>query len=203
MDKLSENAKCNVKIVEKYNEIVYNKSTTNERSGDTMINILTRNVEKTEALENVVKERLEKLDKYELERINVTIKASSKMQSVELTTNYNGKLLRVEEYGKHGVTVYQLLGDVVRTLEKKIVKEKARIDKTQSIKNMGVEVDEEPVMEVLRVKEYERKPMTVDEAMIQLEELGHPFFVYENGDNGKVEVLYKRKDNGYGVIRLK
>ena len=168
-----------------------------------MINILTRNVEKTEALENVVKERLEKLDKYELERINVTIKASSKMQSVELTTNYNGKLLRVEEYGKHGVTVYQLLGDVVRTLEKKIVKEKARIDKTQSIKNIGVEVDEEPVMEVLRVKEYERKPMTVDEAMIQLEELGHPFFVYENGDNGKVEVLYKRKDNGYGVIRLK
>ena len=168
-----------------------------------MINILTRNVEKTEALENVVKERLEKLDKYELERINVTIKASSKMQSVELTTNYNGKLLRVEEYGKHGVTVYQLLGDVVRTLEKKIVKEKARIDKTQSIKNIGVEVDEEPIMEVLRVKEYERKPMTVDEAMIQLEELGHPFFVYENGDNGKVEVLYKRKDNGYGVIRLK
>lgn len=175
----------------------------NERSGETMINILTRNVEKTEALENVVKDRLEKLDKYNLDRINVTIKASSKMQSVELTTYYNGKLLRVEEYGKHGVTVYQLLGDVVRTLEKKIIKEKARIDKTQSIKQMGIEVEEEPVMEVLRVKEYERKPMTVDEAMIQLEELGHPFFVYENGDTGKVEVLYKRKDNGYGVIRLK
>lgn len=168
-----------------------------------MINILTRNVEKTEALENVVKDRLEKLDKYNLDRINVTIKASSKMQSVELTTTYNGKLLRVEEYGKHGVTVYQLLGDVVRTLEKKIIKEKARIDKTQSIKTLGVEVEEEPVMEVLRVKEYERKPMTVDEAMIQIEELGHPFFLYENGDTGKVEVLYKRKDNGYGVIRLK
>ena len=168
-----------------------------------MINILTRNVEKTEALENVVKERLEKLDKYELDRINVTIKASSKLQSVELTTNYNGKLLRVEEYGKHGVTVYQLLGDVVRTLEKKIIKEKARVDKTQSIKNISIEMDEEPVMEVLRVKEYERKPMTVDEAMIQLEELGHPLFLYENGDTGKVEVLYKRKDNGYGVIRLK
>lgn len=168
-----------------------------------MINILTRNVEKTAALENVVKDRLEKLDKYNLERINVTIKASSKMQSVELTTNYNGKLLRVEEYGKHGVTVYQILGDVVKTLEKKIIKEKARIDKTQSIKQMGLETDEEPVMEVLRVKEYERKPMTVDEAMIQLEELGHPFFVYENGDTGKVEVLYKRNDNGYGVIRLK
>lgn len=171
--------------------------------GVAMINILTRNVEKTAALENVVKDRLEKLDKYNLERINVTIKASSKMQSVELTTNYNGKLLRVEEYGKHGVTVYQILGDVVKTLEKKIIKEKARIDKTQSIKQMGIEQDDEPVMEVLRVKEYERKPMTVDEAMIQLEELGHPFFVYENGDTGKVEVLYKRNDNGYGVIRLK
>lgn len=168
-----------------------------------MINILTRNVEKTEALENVVKDRLEKLDKYDLDRINVTIKASAKMQSVELTTNYNGKLLRVEEYGKHGVTVYQLLGDVVRTLEKKIIKEKARIDKTQSIKTIGVEMEEESVMEVLRVKEYERKPMTVDEAMIQIEELGHPFFLYENADTGKVEVLYKRKDNGYGVIRLK
>ena len=168
-----------------------------------MIKILTRNVEKTAALENVVKDRLEKLDKYNLERINVTIKASSKMQSVELTTNYNGKLLRVEEYGKHGVTVYQILGDVVKTLEKKIIKEKARIDKTQSIKQMGYEAEDEPVMEVLRVKEYERKPMTVDEAMIQLEELGHPFFVYENGDTGKVEVLYKRNDNGYGVIRLK
>ena len=171
--------------------------------GVAMINILTRNVEKTAALENVVKDRLEKLDKYNLERINVTIKASSKMQSVELTTNYNGKLLRVEEYGKHGVTVYQILGDVVKTLEKKIIKEKARIDKTHSIKQMGIEQDDEPVMEVLRVKEYERKPMTVDEAMIQLEELGHPFFVYENGDTGKVEVLYKRNDNGYGVIRLK
>ncbi|MBQ8816195.1 MAG: HPF/RaiA family ribosome-associated protein [Lachnospiraceae bacterium] len=168
-----------------------------------MINILTRNVEKTAALENVVKDRLEKLDKYNLDRINVTIKASSKMQSVELTTNYNGKLLRVEEYGKHGVTVYQLLGDVVRTLEKKIIKEKSRIDKTQSIKTMGIDAEAEHVMEVIRVKEYERKPMTVEEAMIQLEELGHPFFLYENGDTGKVEVLYKRNDDGYGVIRLK
>ncbi len=179
------------------------KHTVISVSGVAMINILTRNVEKTAALENVVKDRLEKLDKYNLERINVTIKASSKMQSVELTTTYNGKLLRVEEYGKHGVTVYQILGDVVKTLEKKIIKEKARIDKTQSIKQMGFDAEEEPVMEVLRVKEYERKPMTVDEAMIQLEELGHPFFVYENGDTGKVEVLYKRNDNGYGVIRLK
>lgn len=168
-----------------------------------MINILTRNVEKTAALENVVKDRLEKLNKYDLDKINVTIKASSKMQSVELTTNYNGKLLRVEEYGKHGVTVYQLLGDVVKTLEKKIIKEKARVDKTKSIKTMGVDVEEDTAMEVLRVKEYERKPMTTEEAMIQLEELGHPFFLYENGDNGKVEVLYKRNDNGYGVIRLK
>lgn len=168
-----------------------------------MINILTRNVEKTEALENVVKDRLEKLDKYNLEKINVTIKASSKMQSVELTTICNGKLLRVEEYGKHGVTVYQLLGDVVRTLEKKIIKEKARIDKTQSIRMVDPEVEEEPVMEVIRVKEYEHKPMTAEEAMIQLEELGHPFFLYENGETGKAEVIYKRKDNGYGVIRLK
>ena len=168
-----------------------------------MINILTRNVEKTAALENVVKDRLEKLDKYDLDRINVTIKASSKMQSVELTTNYNGKLLRVEEYGKHGVTVYQLLGDVVRTLEKKIIKEKTRIDKTQTIKTMGIDTEDESVMEILRVKEYERKPMTTEEAMIQLEELGHPFFLYENGDTGKIEVLYKRNDNGYGVIRLK
>ena len=190
-------------MLENYGLLYYNDNTTNERSGDTMINILTRNEEKTEALENVVKDRLEKLDKYNLERINVTIKASSKMQSVELTTNYNGKLLRVEEYGKHGVTVYQLLGDVVKTLEKKIIKEKARIDKTQSIKQMNVEPDEEAVMEVLRVKEYERKPMTEEEAMIQLEELGHPFFLYENGESGKVEVIYKRKDNGYGIIRLK
>lgn len=187
----------------------YNVYTINERkhtvlvSGVYMINILTRNVEKTEALENVVKDRLEKLNKYDLERINVTIKASSKMQSVELTTIVNGKLLRVEEYGKHGVTVYQLMGDVVRTLEKKILKEKARIDKTQTIRMMEMETEEEPVMEVLRVKEYERKPMTTEEAMIQIEQLGHPFFLYENGESGKTEVLYKRKDNGYGVIRLK
>lgn len=168
-----------------------------------MINILTRNVEKTAALENVVKDRLEKLDKYDLDKIRVTIKASAKMQSVELTTYYNSKLLRVEEYGKHGVTVYQLLGDVVKTLEKKIIKEKARVDKTQSIKTLGVDVEEDNAMEVLRIKEYERKPMTTEEAMIQLEELGHPFFLYENGDTGKVEILYKRNDNGYGIIRLK
>lgn len=198
-------------MLENLQILFYTKDTTKERkhtakdavSGETMITILTRNVEKTEALENVVKERMEKLDRYNLEKIHVTIKASSKMQSVEVTAICNGKLLRVEEYGKHGTTVYQLLGDVVRTLEKKIVKEKARIDKTQSIKTMGVEIEEEPVMEVIRVKEYERKPMTTEEAMIQLEELGHPFFLYENGETGKTEVLYKRNDNGYGVIRLK
>ncbi len=197
-------------MVENKLQLLYNEYTTKERkhtaqavSGEAMITILTRNVEKTEALENVVKERMEKLDRYNLDKIHVTIKASSKMQSVEVTAVCNGKLLRVEEYGKHGVTVYQLLGDVVRTLEKKIIKEKARIDKTQSIKTMGVEVDEEPVMEVIRVKEYERKPMTTEEAMIQLEELGHPFFLYENAETEKTEVLYKRNDNGYGVIRLK
>lgn len=196
-------------MLENIKKMRYNVYTINERkhtvlvSGVYMINILTRNVEKTEALENVVKDRLEKLNKYDLERVNVTIKASSKMQSVELTTVVNGKLLRVEEYGKHGVTVYQLMGDVVRTLEKKIIKEKARIDKTQSIRTMETEVEEEPVMEVLRVKEYERKPMTTEEAMIQIEQVGHPFFLYENGETGKTEVLYKRNDNGYGVIRLK
>ncbi len=196
-------------MLENIEKMRYNVYTINERkhtvlvSGVYMINILTRNVEKTEALENVVKDRLEKLNKYDLERVNVTIKASSKMQSVELTTVVNGKLLRVEEYGKHGVTVYQLMGDVVRTLEKKIIKEKARIDKTQSIRTMETEAEEEPVMEVLRVKEYERKPMTTEEAMIQIEQVGHPFFLYENGETGKTEVLYKRNDNGYGVIRLK
>ncbi len=159
---------------------------------------------RTDALENVVSERVAKLEKYGIEDIDVTVKASKKVQSVEISLVYKGSRLRVEEYGEHGEKVYDILGNAIHAMERKVRRTKTNIEKHRNERIPEKHFEEEEVVrEVVRVKEYDHKPMSVEEAMLQLDEVGHPFFLFENADTGQVEVIYKRADDGYGVIRLR
>ncbi|MFI3236878.1 MAG: HPF/RaiA family ribosome-associated protein [Lachnospiraceae bacterium] len=166
-----------------------------------MVNVFMKS--KTEALEQVVIDRVSKLEKYGIDQIDVTVKASKKVQSVEISLIYKSSTLRVEEYGKQGEKVYDILGSAISSMERKIRKTKTNIEKVRAEKiPEKLYEDEEELKEVVKVKEYSSKPMTLEEAMLQLEDVGHPFFLFENADTGVQEVLYKRVDTGYGIIRL-
>jgi putative sigma-54 modulation protein len=64
----------------------------------------------------------------------------------------------------------------------------------------GVPVPEETTPQIVKSKQFAVKPMTAEEAALQLELIGHDFFVFQNADSGEVNVLYRRKDSGYGLI---
>ena len=167
-----------------------------------MVNVFMKS--KTEALEHVVQERVSKLEKYGIDDIDVTVKASKKAQSVEISLIYKSTSLRVEEYGKQGEKVYDILGDAINSMERKIRKTKTNFEKNRLEKVPDKEYEaEEEVAEVIRVKEYSSKPMTIEEAMLQLDRVGHPFFLFTNAESGMQEVVYRRVDQGYGLIRLK
>ena len=134
--------------------------------------ITGRTISLTEGLKNMVEKKLGKLDKFFQADTpcNVTLSTQKDMQKIEVTIPVKGSVIRAEE-----------------SIE----------DMYQSI---DLVVDDEEEIKIVRTKQIDLKPMTAEEACLQMELLGHNFFVFLNGDSGKVNVVYKRKTKSYGLI---
>lgn len=162
-----------------------------------------RNVEVTSALRDYVEKRVGKLEKYidEIDEVQATLLVEKDRHVVEVTIPLNGIILRGEE---ETADMYSSIDLVVEKLEKQIEKYKTRITKklkNQSLKDLpvGTQItDDEP--KIVRSKRFAFKPMPVDEAVMQMNLLGHNFFVFANGETDEVNVVYKRKDGNYGLI---
>jgi len=173
--------------------------------GDGFMNIILkgRNIEITDALRDYVDKRLGKLTKYieGLDEALVTLLVEKDRHRVEVTIPLNGLILRGEE---ETIDMYSSIDLVTEKLEKQIEKYKSRINKrakNQSIRDMAVKYEdnqEEP--KIVRTKRFAFKPMPVEEAILQMNLLGHNFFVFSNGETDEVNVVYKRKDGNYGLI---
>ena len=170
------------------------------------ITVSGKNIEVTNALRNAVEKKLLKLDKYfnpDVEA-HATLSVQKNRQIIEVTIPFNGVILRGEEANED---MYASIDLVEEKLEKQIQKQKTKIErrtygdalKYQFIPEADT-ADESDEPAIVKTKRFAMKPMSAEEAVLQMELLGHSFFVYASADDGVVNVVYKRRDGDYGLI---
>ena len=170
-------------------------------------NIRGNKVEITEPIKKYVEEKIGRLDKY-FENpgsltANVLVRIRGIDQIVEVTIPAKKMILRGEERNKDLYAAIDLVSDKI---ERQIRKNKTRMQKKATKPsmidfNMNFEAEEnEPEETVVKRKKIEMKPMSEEEAILQMNLIGHDFFVFKDADTGEVCILYKRKDGGYGMI---
>ena len=162
----------------------------------------------TSAMKSYLEEKLEKLEKY-LEnsddvRANVIVKVKGHEQTVEITIPLKSVILRSEETKED---FYAAVDKTIDKLERQIRKNKTRIMSRKNTPSFdfnfsSVDIEEEKTDEkkIVKRKTIEVKPMTEEEAILQMELLGHEFYMFKDADTDKPAVVYKRKDENYGII---
>ena len=171
------------------------------------ITITGRNIELTPGIKEAVEDKLSKLEKYFKPDtdVNVTLSVEKERQKIEVTIPTKGHTIRAEEVSND---MYVSIDLVEETLERQLIKYRTKIiskkmNAAASFKaeylEEQYEEDEEEV-KIVRSKRYDLKPMYPEDACIQMELLGHDFFVFVNAESDEVCVVYKRKGNTYGII---
>ncbi len=162
----------------------------------------------TDSIKNYVETKLDRLNKYFTEddlTANVLTKVRGNRQIVEVTIPTDKFILRSEEENEDLYAAIDLVSD---KLERQIRKNKTKLSKRNKINNKyeylnfdyEIDKDEEDEGNIVKRKHFDMKPMDEEEAMLELELLGHEFFVYKDMHTNNVCVLYKRKNGGYGLI---
>ena len=152
--------------------------------------------------------KLDKLFRYEAEAL-VKLSQDKNIYTVEVTVHYSHMVFRAQE---SGMDMRDVIDKAITAIERQILKNKTRLSKR--LRNTGFETDisepdalsvqgveEEDAFEIVRRKSFPVKPMAVDEAILQMNLLGHSFYVFKDSDDGgRYAVVYKRNDGGYGLI---
>lgn len=169
------------------------------------------NLKITDAMQEHAILKLEKLEKYlkgEDFTANILVKVRNHLDKVEITIPLKHFVLRAEEEQE---TFYAAIDVVVDKLERQIRKNKAKLSsKSEKIEKDFVpteilEITKEEVKDaaIVKRKELDLKPMSEEEAVLQMELLNHEFFIFKNDVDNQISVLYKRKDGNYGIIDTK
>lgn len=169
------------------------------------IDVVGRNYEVGENLKKVTEQKLSKLGKY-FDAEDVVIKVSFKKESTSLTTevmlDYTGKFVRATATSDN---FYDNLDVVLPKLEGQIRKYRTRFDKHQknvAFRDAAIYANKasEKTASVVKEKKFSLKPMTVNEAIEEMELLGHSFYVFLEAKSNTVQVLYLRNDGDLGLI---
>lgn len=164
-----------------------------------------KNIEVTEGLKAAVYEKLDKLDKYFTDEteVQVTFSVEKERQKIEVTIPVKGTVIRAEQVSDDMYVSIDLVEEVierqVNRYKKKLVDQQQNVAFFQKDFIDDDDVDEEEIR-IIRSKKFAVKPMDAEEACIQMELLGHNFFVFRNAETDEVNVVYKRKGNTYGLI---
>ena len=160
----------------------------------------------TDAIREYIEAKLSKLDKYFKDaddiEANVLTKVNGRYQTIEVTIPTKHFTLRNEESNED---LYAAIDSIVDKLERQIRKNKekinSKINKTY-IQDFSQDLEDEFEQDekVVRRKTGDLKPIDEEESIIQMNMLGHSFFVYKNVEDGNICVIYKRKDGNYGLI---
>ncbi len=164
-----------------------------------------KNIEVTEGLKTAVYEKIGKLERYFTPdtEIHVTMSVEKERQKIEVTIPMKGSMVRAEQTS---TDMYVSIDLVEEVIERQLRKYKNKIiEQKQAIINLNQEFiddsfEEEDNIKIIRTKKFAIKPMDPEEACVQMELLGHNFFVYRNAETDEVNVVYKRKGNTYGLI---
>jgi len=179
-------------------------------------NLTARNLELSDVLREQIEHKLQRLDRIthdlaeaDVELIAKASHAADSAQVAEVTLRNNGDVLRSTAAG---ATPMAALDIVLDRLERQVVRHKERprsvrerhSDEMESVlerEALGtIEPDHEPAPSVVKLKRFDMQPMFEEDAIAQLEELGHAFFVFLNAETDGVAVLYRRRDGSYGLI---
>ena len=165
-----------------------------------------KNIEITDALREKVVKKMGKLEKFfhADAETSVTMSVEKNRHIVEVTVRFNGMALRAEIANED---MYASIDKAIDVLERQIRRNKTRLSKKlhqgalklDDIKT-GNDEEEEKEFKVVRSKKFAIKPMDVEEAILQMNLLGHEFFMFSNADTKKANVVYRRKDGNYGLI---
>lgn len=169
------------------------------------ISISGKNMEVSDYLYDLINKKVMKLERYFPENTvaSVTMAVEKNRHIVEVTIPFDGGIIRSEEVTGD---MYASIDKVVAKLEKQIIKHRTKLEKSLREEAFSMdavdysEYDSEPDARLVKVKSFEMKPMTVDEAMLQIDLLGHSFFMFRNAQTDEINVLYKRKDGNFGLI---
>lgn len=167
-------------------------------------NIRGNKIDVTEAISDYIKNKVSKLEKYLDDNDEVEVKAivsaKGRNQKVEITI-WSGKYnIRAEVVNSD---LYSAIDLVIDKLERQFKKYRGKLNIKRAKEEYISEIDElleEEEQKIVRRKEVYLKPIDEEEAITQMELLGHSFFVFKNVETGKINVVYKRSDSDYGLI---
>ena len=166
--------------------------------------IIGRNIDVTPGLKSAVEDKLSKLDKYfnDDTEIHVTLSVEKESQKIEVTIPVKGSIIRSEQTSSDMYVSIDLVEEII---ERQLKKYKTKIVEKQqaaaSFQQAYVDdyADDEEI-KIIRSKKFDIKPMYPEDACVQMELLGHNFFVFINAETDQVNVVYKRKGETYGLI---
>src|SRR5690625_746233 len=175
-------------------------------------NIRGENIEVTQPIREYVEKKIGKLNKYfdtpPASDVHVNLSVYNEEQQIEVTIPMTDLLLRAEE--QH-TDLYAAIDLVVDKLERQIRKYKTKVNRKfrqkgipkhifAELEKEALEEKESDEIEIVRTKRFNLKPMDSEEAILQMDMLGHTFFVFTNAETADTNVVYKRKDGRYGLI---
>ncbi len=176
-------------------------------------NIRGENIEVTPAIREYVEAKVEKVERYFNEDVNakanVNLKVyNDKQTKVEVTIPMKNVTLRAEE--RHN-DMYAAVDLIVDKLERQIRKHKTKVNRKfreregagvyfANVTKNGAEVEQEEEFQIVRTKQFDLKPMDQEEAILQMNMLGHDFYIYTDAETDSTNIVYKRQDGKYGLI---
>ena len=216
---MSKTSKKLLKLLQKAVLLCYNDYTINARVAtvifvnkylEGMISmkfiIVGRNIEVTPGLRAAVEEKIGKLDKYfnPDTEVHVTLSVEKDRQKIEVTIPVKGSIIRSEQVSNDMYVSIDLVEEVI---ERQLKKYRTKlVTKQQSAASvfkqdfLDAASDDDEEIKIIRSKKFDMKPMYPEDACVQMELLGHDFFVFINADTEDFSVVYKRKDGNYALI---
>lgn len=164
-----------------------------------------KGIDVTEGLKSAVYEKIGKLERYftPSTEVHVTMSVERERQKIEVTIPMKGNIVRAEQVSDDMYVSIDLVEDII---ERQLRKYKNKIiDQKQSGGSFSDafledEAEDEETIRITRTKRFAMKPMDPEEACVQMELLGHSFYVFRSAETDEVNVVYKRKGNTYGLI---
>ncbi|MCQ2524053.1 MAG: ribosome-associated translation inhibitor RaiA [Lachnospiraceae bacterium] len=167
--------------------------------------IVGKNINVTEGLKSAVEDKIGKLEKYFTAdtEVHVTLSVEKDRQKIEVTIPVKGNIIRSEQTSNDMYVSIDLVEEIIeRQLKKYKNKITEREQAAAAFRREYIETDyyDEDEIKIVRSKKFDMKPMYPEDACVQMELLGHSFFVFINAETDLISVVYKRKGNTYGLI---
>lgn len=170
-------------------------------------NIHGKNIEVTDAIKGYIESKIGRVEKYFKDTdltATVTIRVRGKEQIVEVTIPASKMVLRAEEKHSDLYAAVDLVSDKLeRQIRKNKTKARKNLKQTIIFNDFDVDASEDVDDSIVKRKVVDTKPMSEEEAILQMELIGHDFFLFKNDKTNDLCVVYKRKDKGYGILEAK